>query len=192
MENEKIRSFIAVKVPQNVKSLMTDAMAAFHDLDPYVRWVKIEGVHLTLKFLGNIETSQMEPVSECINEAVEGQRPFRVTVGGTGVFPNIRNPRVLWIGLSEDRDELSLIYEKLESKLKGLGFEPETRPFNPHLTLGRFRDSRKGGRVINGEMLEKAAPGPESFMVDRVFLMRSRLHPAGAKYTVLKEQMLSG
>jgi 2'-5' RNA ligase len=188
---DKIRSFIAVEVPDEVKSLMAETKACFHPLDPHIRWVKIEGVHLTLKFLGNIERSQIEPISECLREAVAGQRPFEVRAEGAGVFPNMRYPRVLWVGLSEGLDELSSIHDKLEEKLAGLGFEPESRPFNPHLTLGRFRDGRRAGRAISLEMFDKAAQLAESFMVHRVLLMRSQLYPAGAVYTVLKEQMLS-
>lgn len=188
---ENIRTFIAVEIPENVKSRMAEARKACRLLDPYTRWVRIEGIHLTLKFLGNIELSQVEPVSDCIHEAVKGVKPFTVKIGGAGVFPNPRYPRVLWIGITEGLEQLSNIYEVLEDELKWLGFEPESRPFHPHLTLGRFRDGRKAGRALKQEMLEKAAPWEESFTVEGVNLIRSQLHPSGAVYTVLKECPLS-
>lgn len=183
---QNIRSFISVEVPEKVKSRMMEVKKELAPLDPYIRWVRPEGIHLTLKFLGNIDPSQEEAVSTCIKGVVKDVRPFAVKLSGAGVFPNNRYPRVLWIGIIEGQEQLSSIYQGLEEGLKRQGFKPESRPFRPHLTLGRFRDGGKAGRVLSQEMLERAAAWEESFTVDEVKLMRSQLHPSGAVYTVLK------
>lgn len=189
---EMLRSFIAVEIPENVKSRMAEARNAFRPLDPYIRWVRAEGVHLTLKFLGDIDPAQVAPVSASIEQAVKDMRHFTVKISGAGVFPNLKYPRVLWVGIVQGGSELSAIYQNLEGLLKELGFEPESRPFQPHLTLGRFRDGRQAGRLLTQEMLQKGGAWEESFTVSQVRLMRSQLHPSGAIYTVLKECTLSG
>ncbi len=189
---ESIRSFISVEIPEKVKSRMLEVKKELVPLTPYIRWVRPESMHLTLKFLGDIDPSQVEPVSACIEEVVKGVWPFEVKVGGAGVFPNSRYPRVLWIGIVEGQEQLSSICRGLEEGLKKQGFKPESRPFRPHLTLGRFKDGRKAGRALSREMLEQAATWEEGFAVNGVKLMRSQLHPSGAIYTVLKECTLSG
>lgn len=189
---ESIRSFIAVELPPRVKSGLLEARNIFDALDRHVRWVRPEGMHLTLKFLGNIEPKQVDPVSARIEEAVNEMGPFQVTVQGAGVFPNLRNPRVLWVGLTEGQEYLSTIYKNLQKGLKREGFKPESRPYRPHLTLGRFRDGRKAGGILDEGLLESAAHLKESFTVDRINLIRSQLNPSGAVYTLLSEHPLIG
>ena len=152
-----------------------------------VRWVDPEGIHLTLKFLGDIEPALVEDVLRAMEQAASGTAPFQLHLDGLGVFPNLRRPRVLWAGVGGDMDALGALQEKVEAAMEGLAFPRERRAFSPHLALGRVRDTisavarqRVGGLVSQGS-LDGADPWP----VNAVHLMRSNLTPDGAVYTSL-------
>jgi len=155
-----------------------------------VRWVKPENIHLTLKFLGDIEEDLSHEVVHVIEGTCRKFKPFTLTVRGTGVFPNARAPRVLWVGLSQDKD-LTGIKHGIDAGLVPLGFAPEDRAFVPHLTIGRLRSSRG-----HSALLDKVARLRDNSYgvidVASIVLMRSDLGPQGARYTKLAETPLGG
>jgi 2'-5' RNA ligase len=181
-ENGNIRSFIAVDLSASVRAALQRLRDEFAQLRCEVRWVRVEGVHVTLKFLGWVEPPRLEQVRATLAAAVAGQLALQVRARGLGAFPNLRRPRVLWVGLEgEGLAELATCVEEAMSRLD---FEPERRGFTPHVTLGRVNGMQGWSRV---EELFKAHLSDDfgECIVDAVTMYRSTLHPDGAVYTPL-------
>ena len=153
----------------------------------FVKWVDPLGVHLTLKFLGNIAASRVTEITGAMRKAVQGTPPFHLEISGLGAFPSVRQPRVFWVGVSGEMDRLSGLQQSIDSALAGLGFAREERPFVPHLTLARIREGasplerRSFGELVGSTAFEDKYP----VHVEAVRLMRSQLTPAGAIYSCL-------
>jgi 2'-5' RNA ligase len=151
-----------------------------------VRWVAAENVHLTLKFLGEVDEGLVPTVEEALAAAAGAARPFALALQGGGCFPNERSPRVIWVGVGEGSDEASRLAGEVERALKLLGFAPEKRRFRPHLTIGRPKDPREGA-ATTAEKIEQlrgfVAPAAE---VRALALIKSTLTPEGAVYDVLR------
>lgn len=186
-----IRSFIAIDIPDDIKEKIAGIQSELRESQADVRWVKPGSIHLTLKFLGNIEEAQAKEVEEQMRESAKGISPFSINVTGIGVFPNRRNPRVIWIGLEEATGALSALQKRIEENLTILGFEKEGRNFSPHLTIGRVKSSKGKSRLI--EILEekKEEHLHRNLSVHEFRLMKSELKPAGPVYTVLGTIALS-
>jgi 2'-5' RNA ligase len=147
-----------------------------------IRWTRVEGLHLTFKFLGDITRSQVEPILSVLQDVVQQRQPLNLVAQGLGAFPSLRRPRILWVGLKgEGIAELS---EAIETALMPLDFPPEEREFTPHLTLGRVRSPRGWERVLRLIKEHEHAYFGES-MIDRLTLYQSDLRPDGAIYTPL-------
>lgn len=196
-----IRAFLAVELPVEIRQALalvqTDVKNRIsRELSPRMRlqWVRPDSVHLTLKFLGDIPEEQVDDFKAAVQGAVRSLTPFPVGVAGLGVFPDLRAPRVLWIGLSSgpvgkgQATALSHLAATIEQSVEGLGYPPESRPFNPHLTLARIKEgSREVGRVLARiGLLEREVPLGQ-LEVSKVALMRSELKPSGSVYTKLWE-----
>jgi len=181
-----IRSFIAIEIPaalgENLKNFLRELRKTGAD----VKWVRPEGVHLTLKFLGAVEQDLLARVSLSLSPVVEKFSPFKLKVKGTGFFPSFRKPRVVWAGLSDEEGAVSRLQQEIETITAGLGFPSEDRPFKPHLTLGRVR-SPKGKNLLTQIIEGNSDLELGSFQVERVVLFRSDLRPEGAVYTKLQE-----
>ena len=183
---EEIRAFIAISLPESVLQAMGQAQETLGRLGRGIRWVRKQGIHLTLKFLGDVDRDDVEKIQIAMERATEGSSPFVLAGEGLGVFPDLRRPRVIWIGLSGDLQVLFALQAHLESQLKGLGFPKEKRPFKGHLTLGRVK-----GR-LDTTRLREALEGlrgfqTDAFTVQSVVLFQSTLRPQGAVYTKLTE-----
>ncbi len=180
-----MRTFIAIEMTAEVKAGMKELQDKLRKSGADVAWTRPEGVHLTLKFLGEVDAATVERLGDALEEAVKGSRPFTLEVRGTGVFPTPKSPRVVWVGLEGGIDALAALYEKVEAVCEGLGFAREGRPFKPHITLGRVKSLR--GR----ESLMKALAGFEHVELGKidaeaVSVMKSELKPSGAVYTEMK------
>jgi len=190
---EPVRAFIAIELPNSVKSTLSQLQDNLKQSDHApVKWVDPESIHLTLKFLGNIAAGTIPQLTKAISEAARGIAPFRLDLGELGVFPNLRAPRVVWVGLGGEIATLSVIQENIESALIPLGFSPERRAFSPHLTLGRVRErASPEERRRLGEAVSSLKIGAKlSFTVDALNLMRSRLTREGAFYSRLSSVAL--
>ena len=152
-----------------------------------------EGIHLTLKFLGGIAPPMVEKVTQALEEACRGVKPFDLVLSHTGAFPNAERPRVLWVGLSGDLGSLAELQTRVESRMQRLGFPAETRRFSPHVTLGRVRDNtRTPERRRIGEAFDRIeVEDVPSWRVETVNLMQSTLMPTGAVYTALAKTPLA-
>jgi len=183
---EQIRSFIAIELPDELKSGLIQLEARLKlDKQPWVKWVNPDSIHLTLKFLGNIAVDRTGEITRAIEEAVQGISPFHLEVKELGVFPNLRRVQVAWVGISGEVDKLSQLQKRIETNLTPLGFAPESRAFTPHLTLARLRDQaslderQRFGQLIASTKFEAAY----TIEVDAISLMRSQLTREGAIYS---------
>jgi len=183
---EQIRSFIAIELPDELKlklAQLEDQLKSHRQ--PWVKWVSPEGIHITLKFLGNIAVEMTGAITKAIEEATQGMSPFQLEVKGLGVFPNLRRVQVAWVGVIGEVDKLSQLQKRIETSLIPLGFAPESRAFTPHLTLARLRDQaslderQRFGQLIASTEFETAS----AIEVDAVSLMRSQLTREGAIYS---------
>jgi len=185
------RLFIAIELPPPVSQALNSLQDRLQAARP-VRWVKPAQIHLTLQFLGETPAAKIDPLVAALTETIPlAGRPFSLTLGGVGAFPNLKRPRVIWVGLADQAKQLPKLYAAVIRATQGLGFTPEERPFSPHLTLGRTekqaagRDYAQIGQVIQEQ---QGQIGPSaSFMVDHISLIRSQLQPAGPIYTTLAE-----
>ena len=184
-----IRSFLAIELPATVQANIGKIEEAAKATSADVRWVSPGRIHLTLKFFGNIEESKIDSIAAAIQGPVSAAKPYHLSVRGTGAFPNLRNPRVIWIGLVDEEGRLAVLQKEVEFSLKTIGFEPEDRPFRPHLTLGRVKSSRGKEELIR--IVEKYREEEiGTFQVEKSVLFKSDLTPAGPIYTPLREVRL--
>jgi 2'-5' RNA ligase len=182
---EGTRSFIAVEVPQSLRAKLEGVQRELKRADADVRWVRPESIHLTLKFLGSVSGEELEKISGAIAPIVSASVPFEIRLLGLGCFPSSRNPRIVWVGIEKGSLEASSLQKAVENRAAEVGFPPETRPFKPHLTIGRVRSSRGKASLAQAvENLRDVEIG--SYPVNEVFLFRSELKPSGAVYTKLQ------
>ncbi len=184
-----MRSFIAIELPETIKKALAEFQQELGKCGADVRWVRSENIHLTLKFLGDIEEDKADIIAEKIKGTCKGQPGFKLSISGTGVFPNNRSPRVLWAGI-ELNDEINELQTGIEEAMASLGFKREKRRFSPHLTLGRFR-SLRGKQAVLDKMDSYTEKIFGLMDVKSVLLMRSDLGPGGAKYTEMAEAILN-
>ena len=181
MNNQLIRCFIAIKLPQEVH---TQIESHVHDLSRYtkmVRWIKPDSLHLTIKFLGEIETDRVEKVKSTLAKVKGVVSPFDLRVIGSGCFPGRKRPRVFWLGFDKEGVlHLSTIQIWLEDQLMSVGFEKEKRKFSPHLTIGRVKGDDKFSDLYS--YIDNHPFTGKIFNVDKIFLIRSCLKPTGAVY----------
>ena len=186
---ETIRTFIAVELPQDIHHALRQLQAILRMSMPDVRWTKAGNIHLTLKFLGDVQVSRLDAISEALRDVARQFAPFTMSLTGIGAFPNSRKPRIVWVGIDQGADELVKIAKQIEASMKRLGFQREKRPFRPHLTIGRVR--RLEHPVTMTEALERAEVGElGEFSVQKVSFIKSQLDPAGSIYTTLAEAPL--
>lgn len=189
-----LRTFVAIELDKELLGSLMDLQARLRDrVTPRsVRWVRPEGIHLTLKFLGETRQDQIEAVKAALNRAASEVLAFTITVGGLGCFPNTRRPRVIWVGLNEPTGTLSRLRDRVESHVAPLGFPTENRPFHPHLTLGRVQRYASKSEVREvGEVTAASEIGIlDEMRVSRVCYIKSDLRPGGAVYTTLHEARL--
>lgn len=178
-----IRSFIAIDLPEPVRHRLERYIRDLKSLRLDARFTRASALHLTLRFLGNIDETQVEPLSRTLARSVEGFAPFALRLKGLGTFPTLSRPRVLWVGIDESR-ELAQLHSAIGRETARLGFSPGGRRFRPHLTLARFRSPR-GSEALQSRIDASHDWDNLSFDVDAVHLFRSDLKPTGAVYTKL-------
>ncbi|MGD9140130.1 MAG: RNA 2',3'-cyclic phosphodiesterase [bacterium] len=183
---ETIRTFIAVPVGEEVERAVETVESALKRSAADVKWVRPGNVHITLKFLGSVESGRIGDIARGLAAALDGARGFDATVSGVGTFPpNPRRARVVYMGLKEGAAGMAGLAERVEDAMAGLGFEKEKRPFKSHLTIGRVR---RGARRLEdlGKAIAGAEYKPLKLSVDRVNLVKSELTPSGAIYTIIE------
>lgn len=190
-----VRSFVAVDLPADLRARLRDLGQELERRSPpgSVRWARPEGIHLTLKFLGDVPAAELPPISEFLAGAARRSPAFRVSVAGLGCFPNVRRPRIVWVGVEDSTGALRRLQAEIEAGLERLGHPKEDRPFSPHLTLGRLRQEAGGAAPDVGAAVESSpVPSLGEIPVQTVCLFRSDLRPGGAVYSVQGQFPLEG
>jgi 2'-5' RNA ligase len=188
-----LRLFFAVPVPaearQRVAALIDRVQAAVGDGNARIRWVRVEGLHLTLRFLGPTPEDRVEPLQRSADALASIAAPFAVQLSGGGAFPNVARPRSLWVGVRDGADGLASLADQLTAAAGECGLVLDTRPFAPHLTIGRTDGLRLGS--VAARALEHTADGLDvRFTADRIVLFRSLLGGGPARYEALHESRL--
>jgi 2'-5' RNA ligase len=185
-----MRIFIAVELPATIKAEVSAFQEAFEETRASIKWTRPESMHLTLKFLGEIDEARLSEVVNVVQKVTAKHQQMTLRLSGIGVFPHLRNPRIFWVGLSGETEKFASLAEEIDLSLAELGFPREERSYNPHLTIGRFKSP-----LGAPELISHARQHPLqvlTFCVSEVTVMRSVLNPRAAVYTTLFNFPLSG
>lgn len=189
------RLFIAVPVAADVRVAVGELMAqvAGAPIEERAfgqpRWVRVDGLHLTLRFLGATPDERQPGVVAALGAAASGVAPFQITLNGGGAFPNVYRPRVLWIGIHDGTDALAALARRLNDELRPLGWPPDDRPFQAHLTLART-DGVPGADARASSLIEAAADLRLAWKADRLILYKSVMGRGPTRYEALAEAPL--
>ncbi len=183
-----LRTFIAIELPPTIQEAIARETSGLRQQVKrgLVRWVAAQNMHLTLRFLGDTVSSSLGQIQQMLTSQAALFQPMEIKVGGFGVFPNPRRPRVLWIGIQAPAD-LSTLQHRTESLAQSAGFEAESRPFSPHLTLGRVSQkiSSSEAQALRSTLEAIRVGELGSFTAEAIHLIHSDLRPDGAIYTRL-------
>ena len=177
-----MRLFVALDVPEAVRASLVDLSVQLKTICPKVRWVRLEGVHITLKFIGEVKPDKLDKLCQALGD-LPSFAPLKVRFTGLGFFPSARRPRVFWAGV-EAEPYLAELVAAIERKLEPLGIAPENRAFHPHLTLARF-ESPELARGLSAAVEALGTPDFGSETLREFYLYQSVLKPSGAEYTRL-------
>jgi len=180
-----MRTFIAIELSDHVKKKIEQLQAPLKKTNTFVSWVKPENIHITLKFLGEVPENKINEVFSATGKALEGAKKFTMSLKGLGAFPDVRRPRVIWIGSGSGEKELSYLANRVEEEMEKIGFPKENRKFSAHFTIGRVKSSKNIEKLM--ELVKSSDFSTEEIEIKEVVVMKSQLHPAGAIYTPLKK-----
>jgi|WetSurMetagenome_2_1015567.scaffolds.fasta_scaffold71849_2 RNA 2',3'-cyclic 3'-phosphodiesterase len=185
-----MRTFIAIPLSDRCRALLETMQFQLRSAKPDVTWTAVSSIHITLKFLGEINPAVLPSLIEALEGASASEAPFAVKLQGLGTFPNIPNPRIVWCGVRDQSGNLGRLQQKVETACTQLGFTIEEKPFHPHLTLGRVRGKRNLQPLLDcikiGMDLECDAP------IDHYNVYKSTLTSDGAIHGILKSIDLGG
>ena len=187
-----IRTFVAVEIPDEIRSRAAALVERLRVAQAKVRWTDLATMHWTMNFLGDVPDAEIPAVCDEVAAAAKPFTPFDIEVRGLGAFPNAGRPRTIWLGVGEGKEPLIYLQAALERHLATLGFRPEARRFQPHLTLGRVRDGSTGLAEL-AELIRKHADFDAGTMyVDEAVVFSSRLERTGAVHERLGGGPLTG
>ncbi len=182
-----LRAFIAIEIPAEIQQKIHREVTTFRKgIDALVRWVPPQNMHLTLKFLGDISPNSLDFLRQMLRTEAENVPSFEIHLAGLGAFPNLKRPRVLYIGIQAPA-ALDTLQRGIESASRRLGYEAEERPFSAHLTLGRVKQNVS---AVEQQQIRRAVESTQvdllgTTRVDSVHLYKSELNPGGSVYTRL-------
>ncbi len=184
---DTIRTFIAINLSPEIKKELEKIISTLRSQNAApAKWVNAESIHLTLKFLGDISSTRVSEVLDAIKIGLDGIPSFQIQVAGLGVFPNPSRTRVVWAGITGDKNRLGQLQKNVEISMEELGFSRENREFNAHLTLARVRDhTTPDDRTRLGTLVTGTHYSGDTLTVNSVDLMKSQLTRQGAQYTCL-------
>jgi 2'-5' RNA ligase len=180
-----MRTFIAVELPEQIKKQIEALQAPLKKTNAFVSWVKPGNIHITLKFLGEVPEGKIDEVFSATELALKGARGFKMNLKGMGAFPDLRRPRVIWVGAEKGGEELSGMADRIAEEMEKIGYPKEKRKFSPHFTVGRLKSLKNIETLV--ELIQSTNFDTEDIQVKEVTVMKSQLHAAGAIYTPLKK-----
>jgi 2'-5' RNA ligase len=186
-----MRAFIAIELPKEIRNVLSGFQDELMKTRAQVKWVKPENIHLTLKFLGEIEQGKVLEIHSVLNGIAQENPPFRVCLSSLGAFPKLQYPRIIWIGVNDAQPVIE-IAKDLDKQLIKIGLPAESRPFSTHITLGRVRSGLNRKALVERlESLNKnLSPASPEFKVFNLTLFKSTLTPRGPIYEVISSSPL--
>jgi RNA 2',3'-cyclic 3'-phosphodiesterase len=192
----QVRVFAALELPPELCHRLSEAVTTLEAVLTRggVRWAQADGMHVTLKFYGDVASAKLIELQAALRQAAEGNGPMALELQGLGVFPNPVHPRVIWVGVGGEVEKLRGLYQRLEQASAGLGFRPEARGFTPHITLGRVKAHLRPQEreALADALARQRSQAIGAFTAQALSLMRSHLRPTGAEYTRLFAAPLGG
>ncbi len=187
---DSIRAFIAVDIHSEIRKELILLQSEFKkSLKGDISWVEPNNIHLTLRFLGQLDNTQLEEIKLIVQETAQNIKQFNMDLGVIGAFPDITEPRIIWVGINYGFNQLNEINAKLEDKLETINFTVGEKYFHPHLTIARVKSI--GSEPSLKEVTDKIRPKQSSEIVKKIIIYQSELTPQGALYTKLFETNLS-
>jgi 2'-5' RNA ligase len=190
---ETIRAFIAIELPSSIQNKLGEVINGLKSQKPFVvRWVPPHNIHITLKFLGDVSTNNLQVLTQILASEVGRYAPFEITIGSLGAFPNLRQARVVWVGVQAP-PILGTLQRAIEMETRRMGYAAEERSFSPHLTIGRMShnatpdDVRQIAVILSNTRVDELG----RISVETVKLFKSDLQPGGAVYTAVANAQLS-
>jgi len=193
LTEKPMRTFIAIELPAQIKDYLASLQKELKKSGADVKWVEPVNIHITMKFLGEIDEVQFERISLIMDQVSENIKYFIARLGTLGAFPNISSPRVIWMGLDKGHTELKTLAKELEEKIKKLGIPKEDRVFSSHITLGRTRSGLNMGKLITAlQITSKPETQTQTleFPVTSITLFKSTLSSKGPTYEAIKTSNL--
>ena len=188
--NQPIRCFIAIEIPETIQNQLVRIQGTLRKQIQKASWVKPGNIHLTLKFLGDVDPEDLESIGQAIEEVASRHRSFSLRIGGLGAFPNFARPRVMWTGVKAGGERVSTLAQDINIALSHCGFSVDTKKFNPHLTIARLKERVDLRPYANQYRQYDRMHGAE-MNVNTISLIQSQLHPTGAIYSTLQSYSIT-
>ena len=185
-----MRLFIGLNLPKRERQRIQSATQLLREEDFPLRWIRLENFHITMKFLGDVNSERVEQIEETMSEVANKNAVFSIVLGGFGAFPSIRSPNLIWLGVGAS-PKLRCLKQDLERALAECGFESEMRRFHPHITLARAKGKDGAGMFRGLDKLLAELDFTGALKVDRINLIRSQLSKNGARYNVVSSAKLA-
>lgn len=184
-----MRTFIAIELPKETKDTLAKLQERLKAAGADVKWVKPDHIHLTLKFLGEVNDKKLDKIKSVLADVAKENPAFQIEINSAGAFPNLSSPRVIWVGADKGDNETKKIAAELEEKIaREAGIPKEKRPFSSHITLGRVRSNTNREKLT--QEIQKIGDTSPIFSVSKIILFKSTLTPNGPIYEALKEASL--
>lgn len=180
----QLRTFVAFEISEELRDAGRDVIRQLSEVADGVRWVKPQNMHVTLKFLGEVEDRELNDVCRAVSGAAAGLSSFSLDCRSVGAFPNTKRPATLWMGLDDPHDQLHHLQGRIEESAAAIGFAQEHRPYRGHITLGRIRTRRENGPLTT--MLNEMANREfADFSVNELIVFSSEMERSGPVYTAI-------
>ena len=188
-----MRAFIAIDLPKEVKQSLEGIQKKLRASGADCKWVDSKNIHLTLKFLGEIDDAQLHKIEQILDTAAKNQNPYHVRISTAGAYPKAHTPRVIWVGIDEGDQETKNLAKILEDQIEKIGIPKEDTPFSSHITIGRTRSGMGRENLIEGlaSLANDYKEMPQEFLASKITLFKSTLTPGGPVYDILKEVSLA-
>lgn len=188
----RLRTFIGLDLGKPLRGRIVSLQEKLAQTGCDVKWVEAENIHVTMLFLGEVEDRELMAVCQAVEEGAKAIPAFSLTIEGVGCFPNLRRPRVVWVGVGQGRQEVIALHDAIEKPLLQLGcYRREDRPYTPHITLGRIRSDRPMDK-LTAELARQQSWKAGDTTIQEVHVMSSQLTPQGPIYTILSRAKLTG
>lgn len=188
-----MRSFIAIELPEITRDSLSRIQEELKASAADVKWVKPENIHLTLKFLGEIDADQLSKINLILEAVAKEKKSFSLRLSSLGAFPKVDYPRVIWVGIDQGERQTQELAKTLEEKIEKLGIPKEDRAFSSHITIGRVKSSLGRDKLVSSlkGLQGYFKDNPQEFTVNKITLFKSTLVPAGPIYEAIKEVSLA-